>query len=85
MATETKKMMGFKLIAITYVIYILTGCASYSVMGEADPQYQCNLLDPDLIYCPIVQAPSITELRVGFVVLIFTVQPDGSVSGMTLL
>ena len=41
---------------------------------------ECAQLDPDLVYCPQVQAPRVTELAPGSAVVAFTVQPDGSVS-----
>lgn len=41
--------------------------------------------DDSLLYCPTVQAPLVTELRAGFVVLGFTVQPDGSVHDVRVI
>lgn len=41
--------------------------------------------DDDLLKCPTVAAPLVTELKEGFVVLEFTVQADGSVSDVQLL
>jgi TonB family protein len=39
----------------------------------------CARLDPELIYCPAPEAPRITELREGRVVLELSIDPDGSV------
>ena len=45
----------------------------------------CARLDSRLIYCPSVQAPRITELKEGFVVLGFTIRRDGSVEDVHVL
>ena len=51
-------------------------------LGQAP---DCPLLDPDLIYCPAPQAPSVTELSEGRVVVELTVTPEGSVSNAHIL
>lgn len=41
--------------------------------------------DESLLHCPVVEAPLVTELKEGFIVLEFTVHPDGSVDDIRVL
>ena len=45
----------------------------------------CAQLDPELITCPAPEAPRITELREGYVILELQIDPDGSVGSSTVL
>ena len=45
----------------------------------------CAKFDRDLVSCPSVQAPRITELGNGDVVVEFVVSPDGSVSNARVI
>ena len=52
--------------------FALSACASQDA--------HCAALDPALIHCPTPQAPRITELKAGSVVVQLTIAPDGSVA-----
>ena len=41
--------------------------------------------DEAFLHCPAVEAPRVTELTEGFVVLEYTVLPNGSVDGIRVL
>ncbi|NKC02179.1 MAG: TonB family protein [Pseudomonadales bacterium] len=45
----------------------------------------CAAKDEDLIFCPVVQAPLRTELREGWVLLEYLVEPDGSVTNAIVI
>jgi TonB family protein len=70
--------MNFTLAAISSLL--LSGSAF-----AAEDERGCAMQDDDLLECPVVAAPLVTELKEGYVVLAFTVQPDGSVSDVQLV
>jgi len=53
--------------------------------GATTPHNSCMLSDPELIYCPAPEAPRITELRGGAIVLELQIDPDGSVRSSAVL
>ena len=62
---------------VLFGICIVAGCSSHAPA--------CKPLDSALISCPSPQAPRITELKPGKVVVRLTVQPDGSVSDAVVI
>lgn len=66
--------MSLKIAILILMAYVLTPCA------QAASELDCRSIDPDLIHCPPAQAPRIAELKSGFVVVSFTILPDGTVS-----
>lgn len=60
---------------------------SVSLVGpvHAVPERDCALLDPSLVHCPAPEVPRVTGLGEGSVLIRLTVQPNGSVSGATVL
>jgi len=56
----------------------------FAALCAADER-TCSMSDESLLHCPPVEAPRVTELREGFVVLEFTVLPDGSVEDIRVL
>ena len=59
------------------VLSILIAVASAS--GAPPPDSACNGPDPELIYCPLPEAPRVTELRGGKVTVELQIDPDGHV------
>ena len=64
--------MRTSLLLVVLTLIAVSACAS-----QATP---CAALDPTLIHCPTPQAPRVTELKDGQVVVQLTVRPDGSVA-----
>ena len=64
---------------------LLAVSASLAGTVHAQSEYDCAALDPSLVQCPAPEAPRVTELGDGRVLIRLTVQPDGSVSGATVL
>ena len=60
-------------------LLVALGIVSLLATG-AGQSPDCAQLDRDLVYCPQPEAPRITELGGGNVVVEFSVNPDGSVS-----
>lgn len=57
--------------------------AALSAGKSPDPN--CARIDPELVHCPAVQAPRVTELRDGRVRLSLSVAADGSVISSTVI
>ena len=53
---------------------------SFALSACAKPSGDCAALDAALVYCPAPQAPRVTELKSGHVVVQLIVRPDGSVA-----
>jgi TonB family protein len=64
---------------------ILTSLLLFVAAVGATAERSCATQDDDLIECPVVPYPPVTELKEGYVVLTYTVQMDGSVSNVQLL
>jgi TonB family protein len=63
------------------ILFILSFGAAASIAQERP----CAMSDADLLECPAVEAPRVTELKGGLVELSFTVQPDGSVGDLQVV
>jgi TonB family protein len=50
-----------------------------SAAGASPPEPACGSLDSELIYCPLPEAPRVTELRGGKVTLELQISADGRV------
>lgn len=59
---------------------LLTVLMPFAFSACASQNTHCAALDPALIHCPTPQAPRVTELKAGRVVVQLTVAPDGSVA-----
>jgi TonB family protein len=80
-ATDPLQPLAIKLMNLT----LLTSLMVFAATAGAADERSCVTQDDDLLECPAVAAPLVTELREGFVVLAFTVRPDGSVNDIQLL
>ena len=63
-----------------WIVIALTASAAVPSASKS-----CAQLDPELITCPTPEAPRITELREGRVILELQIDPDGSVSSSKVL
>ena len=61
------------------LLLVVVGLLASSV-SSGEP-FHCTKLDPNLVYCPQVEKPRITELAPGSVIVTFTILSNGSVSG----
>ncbi|MFY2765303.1 energy transducer TonB [Arenimonas sp. MALMAid1274] len=67
------------------LLALLAVSVSLASTVQAVPERDCEPLDPSLVHCPTPEAPRVTGLAEGSVLIRLTVQPDGSVSGATVL
>jgi len=74
-AVDPKETFAQMQIKLNLFISMLVFGTAVSVAQERN----CDMDDVDLLDCPVVEAPRVTELKGGFVELSFTVQQDGSV------
>ena len=65
------------------VLWFLIAIATSS--GSSMPVESCERLDPELIHCPVPEAPRVTELRGGSVTLELQIDLDGSVSSSRVI
>lgn len=80
-ATDPQPPFAAKLMKSNLILLILPFGAAVAIAQERT----CEMNDADLLECPAVEAPLVTELKGGLVELSFTVQPDGSVSDLHIV
>ena len=64
---------------------LLTAVIALAASNSVADERVCKSHDDDLLECPVVELPLVTELREGFVELAYTVQPDGSVTDIRVI
>lgn len=80
-AYDPKEPFAVKQMKATFLISLIVLVTKVGAANELS----CEMRDNDLLECPSVVAPLVTELSEGFVELEFTVQPDGSVHDVRLV
>ncbi len=66
------------------VVFLIPLTILAASVSAADKR-SCELQDDDLLECPSIEAPPVTELRNAFVELVYTVQANGSVTDIRVV